>query len=158
MRIRAVLLIGAFGALVILVALIGGRESRPALSLDTYLAENSLMISGQTDLPDGTLVDYEFWAVDPNGQPALGLDLRAEAVVKSGRYQASHDLSSWPKVGILRVWVAFAPDSRQPIAVQERYGIGGTRLSGRDVVEDSEGKRVILMRDIPRTEAVNGPL
>jgi hypothetical protein len=88
------------------------------------------------------------WEVGPLGPGPLGLeDLVA---VGGGRFEHQIDLSHWPP-GAIEVWVGFElyldSDGRQPREVVEWFGPQGENLTGPNVEDWGEFRRVTDLCD-----------
>jgi hypothetical protein len=95
-----------------------------------------LWIEGDTDLPDGALVNYtvthEAATLTPAEEwPAANLTESARATVNEGQYWARINTLNWP-TGQVRVLVQF-PLPPQPPEVDTRYGAFGEHLTGANV-------------------------
>ena len=96
-----------------------------------------LWVEGQTDLPDGALVNYrvahEVGETLPAEEwPAANLIEEGRAAVRDGTYWAKVNTLNWPR-GRVRVLVQF-PLPPQPPEVEERFGMLGEHLTGDNVM------------------------
>lgn len=110
------------------------------LSLSPRILGNLLLIEGQTDLPNRTLLLYEATAVSSAPKVETGtLD------VLDGRYLRQVDLQGW-QAGTIAVWVGFQTllpnNQKQPETVIEKFGEMGEFLYGENVTEHGGFKSV----------------
>lgn len=110
------------------------------LSLNPRILGNLLLIEGQTDLPNRTLLLYEATAVSSAPKVETGtLD------VLDGRYLRQVDIQGW-QAGTIAVWVGFQTllpnNQKQPEAVIEKFGEMGEFLYGENVTEHGGFKSV----------------
>ena len=132
--------------------------STVALSLNTDLRQRSLVLSGETDLPTGTLIAYEvqhegFISQPVTEKPQLFED--GELPVVDGRYKGSVSLAGW-RPGRVTVWVAFqtilGTSVKQPDEVIAKFGKMGENLTGANVTTAGGSaasiKRVQVTREI----------
>ena len=107
-----------------------------ALSVGHRSEWRVLWIEGETDLPDGAIVNYtvthEATAETPSKEwPAANLTESGRATVQDGQFWARVNTLNWPG-GQVRVLVQF-PLPPQPPEVEARYGSFGERLIGANV-------------------------
>lgn len=107
------------------------------LTVEARTEGDVLLVSGQTDLPDGARIHVAAWHDE-----LLPLGVYSTATVADGRYGAQVELERWPR-GSVHVFVSFGVDERQPPSVIERFGRNGERLQGPAVHEDSDGFRTL---------------
>jgi hypothetical protein len=110
------------------------------LSLNPHILGNFLIIEGQTDLPNQTLLMYEASEVSSNPKVETGtLD------ILDGRYLRQVDIRGW-HAGTIGVWVGFQTllpnGQKQSEAVIEKFGEMGEFLYGDNVTEINGLKRV----------------
>ena len=116
------------------------------LNLNPRILGNLLIIEGQTDLPNRTLLRYEASEVSSVPKVETGtLD------VLDGRYFRQVDLYGW-HAGTIAVWVGFQTllpsDQKQPEAVLEQFGEMGEFLYGDNVTEHGGFKSVEVTETI----------
>jgi hypothetical protein len=99
--------------------------SGPSISV----AGRSVRVSGQADLPDGARMD--FIAVQ-GCDVGRCVEETSSAVLANGKYEATFNLAGWP-AGTHYLWVEFHPSRNQPRAVHEKYGVDGSKMTGRRV-------------------------
>ena len=97
-----------------------------------------LWIEGDTDLPDGALVNYrathELARSAPTEEwPATNLIDSGRATVEGGHYWARVNTLNWP-AGEVEVLIQF-PLPPQPSEVDSRYGEFGEHLTGENVTD-----------------------
>ena len=97
-----------------------------------------LWIEGDTDLPDGALVNYRAThelarAAPAEDWPATNLIDSGRATVQDGHYWARVNTLNWP-AGEVEVQVQF-PLPPQPPDVETRYGPFGEQLTGENVID-----------------------
>lgn len=110
------------------------------VTLQTALDGSLLTISGQATVPDGALLDYAIEQIEWDGAV-----LSDKAAVSDGEYSAEIDLAEFGfEPGKINVWVAFMPlsDAGQPEEVIALFGSAGENLTGRQVTEYGNLKRV----------------
>ena len=122
---------------------IASRSSAPAEGTETVVLTVNhrsewrvLWVEGQTDLPDGALVNYrvahEVGKTSPvEAWPVNNLIAEGRAAVRDGTYWAKINTLNWPS-GQVRVLIQF-PLPPQPPAVEERFGTLGEHLTGDNV-------------------------
>lgn len=113
--------------------------SQPELSLTATRVGTEINVEGASDLPDGTILQYNLWQRDNDPLHASF----GETKIASGRYAFSVSIADWPAAPV-QVRLAFASGSYQPKAVTDRYGANGERLAGPNVIDDSG--RVMVVR------------
>jgi hypothetical protein len=116
-----------------------------SMSLSTQVGDGTVTVTGETDLPDGTVVLAQILQWDEwQGATADGVTpdvntspwVRSEqTVVSDGRFEATFSTAEWPAGRGLAVGY-FWLDTQQPADVIERFGSRGQRLKGPDVTED----------------------
>ena len=104
-----------------------------------------MWIEGDTDLPDGALVNYRAThelarSAPAEDWPATNLIDSGRATVQGGHYWARVNTLNWP-AGEVEVLVQF-PLPPQPPEVDAKYGEFGERLTG-DNVTDLGGMKAI---------------
>jgi hypothetical protein len=155
--------LAAIGAIAIVVAIIGyvlmgflAPKYPVALTITPSVSGRTLVIDGQTDLPDGALISYELlhdlryrelypdetgpppsFAADEHATPQI---LSGSMKVADGRFNGTASLADWPP-GTVHVSVYFDPDPEQPSDVRAKYGGNNEHLGGTNVVQDSDGLR-----------------
>lgn len=97
-----------------------------------------MWIEGDTDLPDGALVNYRAThelarAAPAEEWPAKNLIDSGRATVQGGHYWARVNTLNWP-AGEVAVLVQF-PLPPQPPEVDAKYGEFGERLTGENVTD-----------------------
>jgi hypothetical protein len=119
------------GAAVCLVVACAPPGSRPTLDYTASFINESLIVAGTTDLPDGTqlVIDFELDSL-------ARLIGSQETEVAAGAFEVSTSTQAW-RSGDVTVFVDFAAGPWQPSAVTAIYGQEGQRLAGPDVVDDS---------------------
>jgi hypothetical protein len=109
------------------------------LSLNPHILGHFLIIEGQTDLPNRTLLMYEASEVSSEPKSETGtLD------VLDGRYLRQVDIQGW-HAGTIAVWVGFQTllpnGQKQSETVIEKFGEMGEFLYGDNVTEINGLKR-----------------
>lgn len=122
----------------------GGTET-VRLAVDHQTSWRELLIEGETDLPDGAVVNLQITHAAANELPrrewpAQNLIADGSAVVQDGAYWTRLNTTYWPP-GRVDVVVQF-PVAPQPDTVRLRYGEFGENLTG-DNVSDLGGSRVV---------------
>jgi hypothetical protein len=117
-----------------------GSAQTVELSLNAHILGHLLIIEGQTDLPNRTLLMYEASEVSSNPKVETGtLD------VLDGRYLRQVDIRDW-HAGTIGVSVGFQTllpnGQKQSEAVIEKFGEMGEFLYGDNVTEINGLKRV----------------
>ncbi|MGJ9460326.1 hypothetical protein [Oceanobacillus sp. CF4.6] len=127
-----------------------GSEDNSAevdLTMETEAIESTLTVSGETNLPNGTLLTYEVSHLDDFEKYSTG-----EIEVIDGDYHTEIDISDWPE-GDINVWLAFqtilGTTVEQPKEVIEKYGEMGENLEG-DNVTDGDMKRIELEETVSK--------
>jgi hypothetical protein len=121
------------------------QGSQPLLTLNAETTGETVRVSGTSDLPDGTILQYNVWQDDADDVHASF----GEATVVSGRYEFKVSTSGWP-VRAFRVRVAFSSGDFQPRAVVDKFGPAGEHLAGPNVTDDS-GRVMVLTTIVPAT-------
>ena len=108
------------------------------LTVETRSEWRVLWIEGETDLPDGALVNYRathaLARTAPTEEwPATNLIESGRATVQGGQYWAQINTLNWP-AGDVTVLVQF-PLPPQPPDVDTRYGEFGEHLTGENVTD-----------------------
>ena len=108
------------------------------LTVETRSEWRVLWIEGETDLPDGALVNYrathELARSAPTEEwPATNLIDSGRATVQGGQYWAQINTLNWP-AGEVEVLIQF-PLPPQPSDVDARYGEFGEHLTGENVTD-----------------------
>jgi hypothetical protein len=153
-------IVAAVGALALVAC--GASGQSVALSVAPRAVEQAIVIEGTTDLPDGALIAYEvthdaFGTSDDLQDSTWDLFADGSVPVQGGRYSVNVPVAGWPS-GRVTVWVAFQtvlgatidgqPADGQPADVIERYGNMGENLTGSNVSESGDSKRVELEQTI----------
>ena len=104
-----------------------------------------LWLEGETDLPDGAIVNYRVThslarTTPAEDWPATNLIESGRATVQGGQYWTRINTFHWP-AGEVRVLVQF-PLPPQPPAVTTRYGELGVHLTG-DNVTNIDGMKAV---------------
>ena len=118
-----------------------------ALTLDIALEENVLLVRGETDLPDGTLLAYDVHHETFLPVADTTLSRQGLVPVDAGRYATEADVTGWP-AGTVVVDVVFRvdlADGTQPDEVRNRFGEDGARLGGDNVTRRA-GQRQVAVR------------
>jgi hypothetical protein len=117
--------------------------SEPSLTLDATRVGSAIQVAGKSDLPDGTILQYNVWQQDDDPiHAAFG-----ETEIAGGRYQFSVPIDGWPDRDYI-VRVAFSAGEFQPNGVVDRFGADGERLAGPHVSDDS-GRVMVLKTNVP---------
>jgi hypothetical protein len=127
------LVVIAFAVLIVDWRTIG--PSDVALTVEAELRGNILTISGETDLPDGTTLNWDA-AKDSFG--AVGPNISGTATVVAGRFLAEQRFVSLAPGTQVVVAVRFYPGADQPKQAIDRFGEDGERLRGPGLRYDSE--------------------
>ncbi len=128
------------------VACTGTHAAIATMTVIPRISGSTLNVSGDTDLPDGSRIQYQIWPGDLQTSEAvvLGSLVNGELVVQKGQFAKSVDVRSWPP-GAIHVWVAFDPVPDQPQAVIDRFGSDGHLLTGPDVVDNYGTPRLLYV-------------
>jgi len=120
------------------------NDTSVSLQADAVREGNTVVISGTTDLPDGAYITYVMrrdYGDEP--WPADFYLVDGDMLVSSGKFEAT--LSDVPE-GKLEVWVAFQTiletEIRQPEEIINRFGEMGEKLTGPNVTEVGDARRV----------------
>lgn len=132
-----------FGLLLLAPGCGATNAGLPFLTTDAMTRGTTLTVSGNTDLPDGSVIHLLgfYSGVDPL-HLAMVSGLPSTTTVVSGSYQATADTSTW-SLGKVITTALFYVDATQPPAVLERFGPNGERLDGPQVREDTDGVRIL---------------
>jgi len=114
-----------------------GTES-VMLTVETRSEWRVLWIEGDTDLPDGALVNYRAThelsrSAPPEEWPAINLIDSGQSTVQGGHYWTRINTLNWPS-GEVVVLVQF-PLLPQPPNIDARYGEFGEHLTGENVTD-----------------------
>jgi len=101
-----------------------------------------LVITGRSNLADGSLIDYVVWFTDSSGE-LTGPDLTGEMTARNGRFQAAIP-SRTSEAGVFHARITFESGGDQPAIVTAKYGENGEHLSGEHVIADEDGRRIEL--------------
>ncbi|HET6822475.1 MAG TPA: hypothetical protein VFH34_07480 [Anaerolineales bacterium] len=116
------------------------------LTLNPTLQNNLLMVEGNTDLPNRTILMYEVREVSAAPKVASGT-----MPVLDGRYARQVNLTGWNADTIV-VWVGFQTlldgNEEQPQEVIERFGELGEFLYGDNVTQVNGLKRVEISQSV----------
>jgi hypothetical protein len=127
-----------------------------ALTITPSASDRTVVIDGQTDLPDGSVISYEliqelqYRQLHPDrsappptiapGQSGTPQIVTGSMKVADGRFEGIVSLADWPP-GTVHVSVFFDPDPEQPPEVRAKFGANNEHLGGSNVAEDSDGLR-----------------
>jgi hypothetical protein len=114
------------------------------LSLEASLQDNTLLVRGETNLPDKTILAYEVVPVDDALFGQYGPYAYGIVPVDNGAYAININTAEFPS-GVVEVWVRLliGPGAvEQPQEVVALYGPSGEKLTGQHVVEYGIFKRV----------------
>ncbi len=116
-----------------------------ALTVDHRSEWRVLWIEGETDLPDGALVNYRVThsvarSSPSEDWPATNLIDSGRATVQEGQFWSQINTLNWP-AGEVEIVVQF-PLPPQPSEVAARYGEFGEHLTG-DNVSDLGGMKAV---------------
>ena len=147
--------VGALIALMVALLLLGGlaewlvdwRQIGPpsaAVSFEPTINGKSVTISGVTDLPDGTILDWELIRGTYARSEIATLISFDSVIVTGGRFTATTNGGPFRPGTILSVGVRFHPGIGQPAATVERFGPNGEHLRGAGVL-DASGSPVLLV-------------
>jgi len=143
-RLKLIILIVA--CLMLSVSFLGcGEKITVKLELKANREGDGLVISGTTtNLPNGTLLAYEIRKdYGDELMPAEPYFVDGTVTVENGRYEKR--ITGVPS-GKISVWVAFqtilGTDVGQPQGVLEKFGKMGEKLTGENVIESGNIKRV----------------
>ena len=108
------------------------------LTVETRSEWRVLWVEGETDLPDGALVNYSAThalarSTPSEDWPTTNLIDAGRATVQGGHYWARVNTINWPE-GEVEVLVQF-PLPPQPQEVDARYGEFGEHLTGKNVID-----------------------
>lgn len=121
-----------------------GTES-VALTVDHRSEWRVLWLEGETDLPDGSSVNYRVThdlarTSSPDAWPATNLIESGRSTVQGGTYWAKVNTLNWP-AGTVHVLIQF-PFPPQPAEIVTRYGEFGEHLTG-DHVTVNQGMKAV---------------
>lgn len=124
------------------------------LTMSAYLDGQTLSIQGETDLPDGALIAYEYT------HERLLLETETywgdgSATVQGGRYAVQADLSGWPP-GEVEVWASFWTIG-QPAEIVATFGELGEKLVGENVSVSKDGtvRRIEMIETVVIPDVVH---
>jgi hypothetical protein len=129
----------ASAAMMFAVAACQAGPPNLVLQLNVAPEHETLTVSGDTDLPDKTIVGVSGSAWEGN---ALDERMaRADATVENGHYSVTLDVPGWKSGDHVGVIVAFYPSyPGQPQSVIARFGATGDNLRGPGVrFNDNDG-------------------
>jgi hypothetical protein len=132
-----------------------------ALTITPSASDRTVVIDGQTDLPDGSVVSYELihelryrqlypdrsappTTIAPS-QSSTPQIVTGSMKVADGRFDGIVSLGDWPP-GTVHVSVSFDPDPEQPPEVRAKFGDKNEHLGGSNVAEDSDGLRFAVAK------------
>lgn len=106
-------------------------STKVELESNAEIDGNTIVIEGETNLPDDTLIAYEITNEDDIDNFSDG-----EMVVSDGSYTEEIDVSDWSD-GELRVWTSFQTvlGDDQPDEIIEVFGELGENIEGDNVTE-----------------------
>lgn len=136
------LILAAFAAVLVLVPHARAADTVPVtISIHATLTGGTLRIHGKTNVPDGAWVIYAAYRAADSMTRVTGY-----ARVKSGRFAAQADVSSWPlgKIAVDADFQVILPARTQPRVVIERYGPKGEHMTGADVVVGGDSYRTAV--------------
>lgn len=141
----------------LVVALLAAAACTPhsvtTMEARAVFVDGSLIVSGATNLPDKAVLSVLGWhnAVSATRLEPVALPgLPVSTTVANGRFDESLDASGWTP-GSATIVVMFHPD-QQPPAIRDQFGVGGEKLFGPQVREDTDGFRLMdvgIQVDIP---------
>jgi len=113
---------------------------------------DTLEITGETDLPDNTLITYEVY--HETFLPVANTDMTRKGIttVQKNKFSAITHLTNW-SAGTIVVTVAFTPgltEKKQPAEIIKKFGARGELLAGENVFQGSGQKRVVARTEAPR--------
>ncbi len=117
----------------------GGSQAH--MTGEAEVTGHNLRVSGETDLPDGTLLvvqardDIDQSATDEN------VTVQGQATVVGGAFQLVFDIARWSP-GPGEATIGLVVDGSQPQALQSRFGRTGQSLAGPDVHRGDDGYNV----------------
>ena len=107
-----------------------------SMQVTSQVDGQTLRVTGTTDLPDGSLIDWYVWreSTDNNEWPS------GHVAVQSGAFSFDADLAGWPS-GAATAEVSFSCDwgTVQPKQVTDLVGEHCERLGGEQIYVDSPG-------------------
>jgi hypothetical protein len=109
--------------------------SNVLVTLDAEMYGRKVTLSGETDLPDGTELD---WDVAKDDSAEFRLDLHGTTTVADGGFRVDADFVDLAPGTPVVVAVRFYPGDWQPAEVVERFGENGERLRGSGLRHESE--------------------
>ena len=125
---------------------LAGVGATASMSISTQVDDETVTVTGRTDLPDGAgvlaqIIHWDEWqrateggvTPDVNTSPWVKSE---QTVVSDGLFEATFDVSDWPAGRGLALGY-FWLDVRQPLDVIRRLGSHGQALKGPDVIEDA---------------------
>jgi hypothetical protein len=110
------------------------------LSVTATLDGHRLVVSGNTSVLDGALLECEVWhELENSDAGSSAYSVVVSATVANGAYSCALDVGGWPP-GSVTTNVRFRPFlPDQPANVRETYGPDGDRLDGPQLSRDSDG-------------------
>jgi hypothetical protein len=143
------------GAIVLTsVAPAGGEPANVQLTLQAERNGWSATLRGGTDLPDGTILRL---SVADLGVETLG-SVDGSAVVTSGRYSGTLDLTSLRGADLLATATLWIGAPGQPSDLVARFGLHGEGLRGPEVVHPWDGgdRFVQVSAPVPSGRSLEG--
>ncbi|MEK4303567.1 hypothetical protein [Oceanobacillus sp. FSL K6-0251] len=108
-------------------------STKVELESNAEIDGNSIVIEGETNLPDDTLIAYEV-----THEEDFEYFVDGEMKVSDGIYTEEIDVNDWPE-GELRVWTSFqtilGTSVEQPEEIIEVFGESGENIEGDNVTE-----------------------
>jgi len=130
-----------------LIVFVDWRQIGPPnalVSFEPLVDGRTVTIDGVTDLPNGTLLDWEAFDGELN-QPGGRSSFRyGEMAAQGGRFDAMFMVPE-RLTALLTIEVSFYAGDWQPAATIERFGANGEHLRGSGVI-DSSGTLVLIVR------------
>lgn len=137
------LLVAGLIAVVLIVALILGlqvvRNESLTLTLDVEELANTLVIKGETSLPNRAFISYEIVPAEAKTFEIEGVYASGIAFVMNGKYSTTIDTRLIP-AGEAKVWVRFLTTPEQPQTVISKWGQHGQWLRGPLLMKDSKSQ------------------
>lgn len=141
--LAVLVVLGAMAAL----AFVDWRQLGPPsaiVAFDATFNGDSVTIDGSTDLPDGTILDWELLR-GTYSRPAEAQLLSFDSVlVSAGKFTADIAAGPFEPGTVLSIGVRFHPGVGQPPETVARFGPNGEILRGSSVLND-EGIPVLLV-------------
>jgi hypothetical protein len=117
------------------------------MSFETSMDGRYVRIDGTTDLPDGTMLDWDLARGGIDQRAGASFLRVGETTTAGGRFTAMIPMPEG-YTGLVNIGVAFFAHDYQPPATVERFGPDGENLRGSGVYEDSGTPYLLVIREM----------